>query len=70
MILTFQITHSGFSKTPIFLGPVYLCYSPGVGTGTFGVETKHWINFHQTPNYYTFLDARVSPTKLASSGED
>ncbi|KAJ8961707.1 hypothetical protein NQ318_021307 [Aromia moschata] len=33
---------------------------PGVGTGTFGVETKKLDVFHETPNYSTFLDARFA----------
>ncbi|KAJ8949440.1 hypothetical protein NQ318_007541 [Aromia moschata] len=41
---------------------------PGVGTGTLGVETKNWTFSTKHQNYYTF--SSVSPTKLASSGED
>ncbi|KAJ8939096.1 hypothetical protein NQ318_003209 [Aromia moschata] len=31
-----------------------------VGTGTFGIETKKLDVFHETPNYYYFLDARFA----------
>ncbi|KAJ8952766.1 hypothetical protein NQ318_008082 [Aromia moschata] len=42
---------------------------PGVDTGTFGEETKNWT-FSTKHRTTTLFSTRVSPTKLASSGED
>ncbi|KAJ8938937.1 hypothetical protein NQ318_014554 [Aromia moschata] len=42
---------------------------PGVGSGTFGLETKNWTSSTKH-RITTLFSTRVSPTKLASSGEN